>query len=197
MGKTKIIVLIAVLSSVMVSAQEEMKEEKLYVRPGLITATATISPSIMLNRKQVNYYVTGFWDIRFDKNLSFRGEAHYLTGGNKSIPYFRNNLRAHFGVEYHKSVKNFDSYIGFMPGFSILQLTEDRSLGNEQMTRFVPGFSANIGVSYYVWKYFNFFANVTYLNTTVRGVAQTNNRADEIMLSAGIGFNINAVKEKK
>ena len=192
MGKTKIIVLIAILSSMMVSAQEEAAVEKYYVRPGLITATATISPSIMLNRNQINYYVTGFWQIRFDKNLTFRGEAHYLTGGNKDIPYFRNNARAHFGVEYHKSVKNFDSYIGFMPGFSILQLTDDRSLADEQMLRFVPTFSANIGVTYYVWKFFNFFANFTYLNTTVRGVTQTNNRADEMMLSLGIGFNINA-----
>jgi len=199
MGKTKIIVLIAILSSAMVSAQDvstssTSSEEKYYVRPGLLTATATISPSIMLNRNQINYYVTGFWQIRFHKNLTFRGEGHYLTGGNKDIPYFRNNGRLHFGVEYHKSVKNFDSYIGFMPGFSVLQLTEDRSLANEQMTRFVPGFSANIGVTYYVWKYFNFFANFTYLNTTVRGVTQTNNRADEIMLSAGLGFNINAKK---
>ena len=178
----------------MVSAQEEAAVEKYYVRPGLITSTATISPSIMLNRNQINYYVTGFWQIRFHKNLTFRGEGHYLTGGNKDIPYFRNNGRAHFGVEYHKSVKNFDSYIGFMPGFSILQLTDDRSLADEQMLRFVPTFSANIGVTYYVWKYFNFFANFTYLNTTVRGVTKTNNRADEIMLSAGLGFNINAKK---
>ena len=73
MGKTKVIVLIAILSSVMVSAQEEAAVEKYYVRPGLITATATISPSIMLNRNQINYYVTGFWQIRFDKNLTFRG----------------------------------------------------------------------------------------------------------------------------
>ncbi len=192
MGKTKVIVLIALVSSVMVRAQEEPIQEKYYVRPGLITSTATISPSIMLNRNQINYYVTGFWQIRFHKNLTFRGEGHYLTGGNKDIPYFRNNFRGHFGVELHKSVKNFDSYIGFMPGFSVLQLTEDRSLADEQMTRFVPTFSANIGVTYYVWKYFNFFANFTYLNTTVRGVTQTYNRADEIMLSAGIGFNINA-----
>ena len=191
MGKTKIIVLFIILSSGMVSAQESI-----YVRPGLITSTATISPSLMLNRKEVNYYVTGFWHVRIDKNLSFRGEGHYLTGGNRDIPYFRNNFRAHFGVQYHKSVKNFDSYIGFMPGFSILQLTDDRSIGDQQMTRFVPGFSANIGVSYYVWKYFNFFANVTYLNTTARGVTQTNNRADELMISAGIGFNINAKKER-
>lgn len=192
MGKTKIIVLLAILSSGMVSAQEDI-----YVRPGLITATSTISPSFMLNRKEVNYYVTGFFDVRIDKNLSFRGETHYLTGSNKDTPYFRNNSRTHFGVQYHKSVKNFDSYIGFMPGFSVLQLTDDRSIGNEQMTRFVPGFTANIGVTYYVWKYFNFFANFTYHNTTVRGVTQTNNRADEFMISAGLGFNINAVKEKK
>mgnify|MGYP000957561833 CR=1 FL=1 len=46
MGKTKIIVLFAILSSMMVSAQEEAAVEKYYVRPGLITATATISPSI-------------------------------------------------------------------------------------------------------------------------------------------------------
>lgn len=194
MGKREVIIVILLIFTGIIRSQENQETEKYYVRPGLISASATISPSIMLNREQINYYVTGFWQVRLDKNLSFRGEGHYLTGGNQNMPYFRNNFRAHFGVEYHRSIKNFDSYIGFMPGFSLLQLTEDRSVADEQMLRFVPGFSVNLGATYYVWKYFNFFANLTYLNTTVRGVTQTSNRADELMLSLGLGFNINAKK---
>ena len=84
-----------------------------------------------------------------------------------------------------------------MPGFTIAQVNRNFNQQGKNPVHFVPSFSANIGVTYYVWKVFNFFANVTYINSTVRGMDNSvNGRADELMISAGLGFNVNAVRAK-
>jgi hypothetical protein len=52
------------------------------------------------------------------------------------------------------------------------------------------------GVSYYVWKYFHFFADLTYVNSTLRGTSFGSHKMDELILSAGLGFQINVKKSK-
>ena len=175
-----------------VSAQRE-----LYVRPGLLSSSLTISPTFMLNRDESSYYLTGFLEGKLDNHLSFRGETHYHVGGSERIPYFKLASRTHFGIQYHLNKGNLDGYIGLMPGFMITQVNNDFNSLGENPVHVVPSFSTNIGVSYYVWKVVHFFANVTYVHSTVNEVRDVNSRADELMISAGLGFNINAVKQKK
>ena len=175
-----------------------MAQQEMYVRSGLIRSTLTYSPSFMLNNETTNYYVTGLLEGYLNKNLSIRSEAHYLVGGKSpnSSPYFDNSIRASLGIQLHKPINNFDSYLGFMPSFSVSQVKRELDVNGKHPFHFEPSFALKAGVTYYVWKFFNFFAEATYYNTTILGMDRINGRADELMISAGLGFNINSKKAK-
>ena len=190
MGTKKIITLIGLISFTAFGQKE------IYVRPGLLTATATISPSFMLNRPEVNYYISGYCQGRLDNHFSFRGETHYFVDGAEKVPYLNLSSRTYFGILGHLSKGNFDSHIGFMPGISVMQMNGDFNTKGELRTHVVPSYSANIGVTYYVWKVFNFFANFTYVNSNIRQARGMNGKSDEFMISAGLGFNVNTVRAK-
>lgn len=170
-------------------------QQEIYVRPGLITTGLTLSPSVMLNRDANNYYVSGFLQGRIDKRLTIRGETFYFIDGKGDNPYFKFNTRTFFGVLYHLPKNNFDSHIGFMPGCSVMQINDPGRTGDLPY-QVVPSFAANIGVTYYVWKFFNFFANVTYIHSTSHNVRGIGGRSDELLISAGLGLNVNTVRAK-
>ena len=173
-------------------------QQETYVRSGLIRSTMTFSPSFMLNNKTTNYYVTGLLEGYLNKNLSIRSEAHYLVGGKypDMAPFFKNSIRASLGIQLHKSVGNFDSYVGFLPSFSVSQVNADVDAYGNRPFHFEPSFALKAGVTFYVWKFFNFFAEATYYNTTIQELNRIEGRADELMISAGLGFNLNALKNK-
>ncbi len=182
---------VMVLLGFTVNAQKDI-----YVRPGLISASATISPTMMLNRAESNYYVSGFLEGRLDDHLSFRGESHYFVDGNNDFNYFKSNFRTHFGIQYHLSKNNFDAHLGFLPGVALMEVNNDRDMFGNRTLRVVPSFGINLGVSYYVWKFFHFFGNVSYFNSSVRGLASPDAKSDEIMISAGLGYNVNLIRKK-
>ena len=41
-----------------------------YINPGLLSFSTTLSPAIMLNRDEINYYVTGFIEGKVTKHIS-------------------------------------------------------------------------------------------------------------------------------
>lgn len=174
------------LSVVFLSSIQAQEEQ--YIRPGMIKASATISPSVMLNRDIQNIYINGFISCQLDRKFSLRGESFYFlkNAATKATDIgFSGGMHTYFGAFYHETKGNWDNYFGFQPGVSVVQ------------TIFKPGasvcpsFALKIGTAFYVWKYFHFFADVTYTNTTVRGLSIGAYRADELILSAGLGFQIN------
>ena len=173
-------------------------QQETYIRSGLIRSTMTFSPSFMLNNKTTNYYVTGLLEGYLNKYLSIRSEAHYLVGGKSPDldPFFKNSIRASLGIQLHKPIGNFDSYIGFLPSFSVSQINADVDANGDHPFHFEPSFALKAGVTFYVWKFFNFFAEATYYNTTVRELDRIDGHADEFMISAGLGFNLNVLKRK-
>ena len=180
------------LFSLMGNAQQEK-----YIRGGLIRSTLTYSPSFMLNNTTMNYYLTGLLEGFISKNLSVRSEAHYLlasTNGTGST-FFKNSIKASLGIQLHKNINNFDTYIGFLPSFSFGQLNAELDSKGKHPNQFEPSFAIKAGMTVYVWKFFNFFAEATYYNTTFVGLDRINGRADELMISAGLAFNINTVKK--
>lgn len=166
------------------------QEHKSYINPGLLTATTTLSPAKMLNRNEINYYVTGFMEGRLDKHISLRGEAGYMLG-NSNDQLLKNNIRTFFGVQYGFPIRNLDLHIGLMPGLSIMQ--SNRSAAGKYET--VPSISLNAGMKFYVWKYFNFFANFSYIHASMSNLVQQSGMSDELMLSAGLGFNFQVLKK--
>ena len=145
-----------------------------YFNPGLIKASATISPSRMLQNRANSINLSGFLEYVADKNYSFRGDViQFIDAGysSKSLiePIFQNRL---FFTTYNQSFNT----------------------GNR--THVAPSFAVKSGVSYYVWKYFHFFADLTYVNSTLRGTSFGSHKMDELILSAGLGFQINVKKSK-
>lgn len=164
-------------------------QKQSYINPGLLSASTTLSPSIMLNRSEINYYVTGFLEGRVHKSISLRGEMHYMLG-NADTKFLKNNLRTTFGIQYGIPFGNFELHTGFAPGFSVMQSYFDTS-----NTEFVPSVQLNIGARFYVWKVFHFFSNFSYIHSRMNNLDRVNGMADEFMISVGLGFNFQVLKK--
>lgn len=183
--KEKIIVVFALSLFTAGFSQQES-----YIKPGLLSASGTLSPSKMLNRNEVNYYIMGFLEGRFSKHFSARGDIYYLLG-NPNTKFLKNSIRSTLGIQYGLPFGNFELHTGFAPGFSIMKSYRDVSV-----TEFVPTVQLNIGLRYYVWKYFHFFANLSYFHSKMQNLYQLNGEADELLISVGLGFNLQTIRKK-
>lgn len=165
-----------------------------YFRPGTLKGSATIAPSIMLNRDVQNIYLNGFIDYQLDKNFSLRGETFFYVKSAASATndvVFNNAINTYFGAFYHRGIGNWDNYAGFEPGVAAVKIP------TRSKVSICPTFALKIGTAYYVWKYFHFFADLTYTNLSIRGDLNGSLRSDELIISAGLGFQINTHKASK
>ena len=175
-------------------------QSEIYKDANTLEASATIAPSWMLNRDEANYYIMGYLEFHLSKNLSLRGDTYLFVDGESEFPFFSSASRTFFGVFAHTQKSNWDSYIGFQPGLSLLK--PNPYYGGiqtfallENRTAVVPSVAITVGTSYYVWKYYNFFANLSYIRSTISGVPGAPMPADELILSAGLGFQIDCSKK--
>lgn len=176
--------IVAVLISLHSLGQEEM-----YIRPGLLKASATIAPGKMLNRTVNTIYLSGFLEYHTDRHISLRGDTYwYIDGAAQKATdvLLISASRAYFGAFYHWNMKNWDNYVGFQPGISLLRFS-----AISPKVSVCPSFAVTAGSTFYVWKYFHFFANLTYVNSKAYGLNGGSLRADELIFSAGLGFNLN------
>ncbi len=183
---------IALIFVVIINLNAFSQEKKSYIQPGLLTATTTLSPAKMLNRAEMNYYITGFMEGRLDKHVSLRGEAAYMLG-NANDKFVKSSFRTFFGVQYGFPIHNLDLHVGFMPGMTII----NSNFSESSKVEVVPSASLNAGLKFYVYKYFNFFANVSYIHTSMNNLVERSGRADELVLSAGLGFNFQVLKKNR
>jgi len=177
--------------TIIVSAQEN----DAFVRKGLLKATATISPSFMINRNINNIYVSGELEYFLENKISVRGDCFWYRDSQQDIPFLKENSMIFFGALYHFSKKKHDLFIGIQPAAILSQPNmQDSSLVNypAQMN---PGISVIAGYTFYVWDYCNFFLNARYLNTKHVGTSKGQIHLDEIILSAGLGFQIHTRKK--
>lgn len=179
----------------------EVLKQPSYRQPGLLSASMTFSPGTMLNRKSNNFYLSGFAEYQLDNKVSLRGDSYVFLNSSDAIPFVQQGFRTYFGAFYHLNqalYSNWDVKIGFQPGVSIMQpeLWVVNSPGVEPQSRYhvSPSFSISTGVDYYVWKYFHFFANLAYVNSTMRGLPDGGEKTDELLFSAGLGFQIQTRK---
>jgi len=177
-----------------------------FLRPGLLKASSTISVSDMLATDQSNYYLSGFLEYYLSDKFSIRGESFVHAGGTdgKSDPinnpaFIKSGARTFFGGQYHFGKRNYDFNVGFMPGISLLNLRNVTPLNEGETTFIIPTMAIQSGVTLYVGKYFNFFANLSYMLTPVNGINEAAVytevvNADELVISAGLGFQIQTKK---
>lgn len=172
-----------------------------YKRAGTFEASAIIAPSEMLNRQESNYYIMGYAEYHLSPSLSFRSDNFLFVDSGSDISFYETGFRSYFGAFYHWQHTNWDKYIGFQPGIAIQQLNPYYEGGKYTFALLEPertavssSFTLTIGTSFYVWKYFNFFANLSYVNSRLGGVSTGPYQTDELIFSAGLGFQINTRK---
>ncbi|MCF8411134.1 MAG: hypothetical protein K9G31_07555 [Crocinitomicaceae bacterium] len=169
-----------------------------YFRPGLIKASATISPGRMIQNDANTINLSGFLEYILDENYSVRGDViQFLDanfGSNSVItPNFQNRL--YVGAFRHFGKSNLKFFTGLQMGTTVTTYNHSWFAGNR--THVAPSFSIKTGVNYYVWKYFHFFADITYANSTLRGTSFGSQHMDELFFSAGLGFQIQTRKHVK
>ena len=178
-----------------------------YLQPGTLGASATFSPGVMLNRQATNYYLSGYAQYQLDHRLSLRSDNYFYIASGEEANYLQGGIRSYFGAFYHfprKKNINWDNYIGFQPGITYMAKNpyyQDGGIINtlvalEPEYRLAPSFAVTLGTTFYVWKYFNFFANVSYVNSKLDGMNGGGDRTDEIIVSAGLGFQIQTKRSK-
>ena len=171
------------------------QENEPFVRRGLLKATATISPSFMLNRNINNIYVSGELEYFLENKISVRGDCFWYRDSQQDIPFLKQNSIIFFGALYHFSKKKHDLFIGIQPAAILCQPNMlDTSMVNYPM-QINPGISLIAGYTFYVWDYCNFFFNARYLNTKYVGTSKGPIHLDEIILSAGLGFQLHTRKK--
>lgn len=178
------------LSALLLAYLPALGQEQ-YIRQGTIKASATIAPSNMLNRDANNIYLNGFLAYQLDRNVSLRGETfYYINNAASTNPIYAGAVHTYFGAFYHNGKGNWDNYLGFQPGVSVMKTAFKK-------TSAIPTFAVKLGTAYYVWKYFHFFAELTYTNSTIRGIGPNygSMKTDELIFSAGLGFQINTKKQ--
>lgn len=175
--------------------------QDVYLNDGIIKASATITPSEMLATDQSNFYFSGFLEYHMTKSTSFRGEAFMFVDSRKAEGGLRplnGGMRVFTSGNYHWNKGNFDYALGAGPGLSILRLLNGDPnavyVTSPYEVKYIPSFIVQTGVTYYVWKYFHFFANVSYVATPAThmysGPVKRIHNLDEIMFSAGLGFQL-------
>ena len=163
-----------------------------YIQPGVLKASATISPSSMLGRSVGNIYMSGFLEYHTDKKLSLRGETFFFIDGQSkngtNNEFIRQGMRTYFGAFYHWNKNNWDKYIGLQPGLAMMRPLN--SIQADAPLQACPSFAIHAGSSYYIWKYFHFFVDLAYVKSSYRGLLTGSVNTDEMIISAGLGLQV-------
>jgi hypothetical protein len=173
-------------------------DEPIYFKPGLLKASATISPGRMIQNKANSIYISGFLEYVLDRKYSLRGDVFQFVDARYSDetllePNFMNRL--YFGAFRYFGKKNLKLYTGAQAGATFMQYYHSFSHGRKFSVE--PSFALKSGTTFYVWDYFHFFADLTYVNSTTRGLMFGSQKMDELIFSAGLGFQINTRKPYK
>ncbi len=164
------------------------------IRKGLMRAQATISPSYMFADKQSYFYLHGNLEGYVSDKVSVSGEGYYnlgnMSAGNTVLNF---NHSLFFGASWHFTKKNNDLYIGLQPGIAFTKVNETPTMFNKPRVGSDPLFSTLVGYNFYVNRFFHFFLQ----SRLVIGqhVYNVPVNLSELRFSAGLGFNINTLRQ--
>jgi len=165
-----------------------------YRVPGLFAASATFTPGFMLNSDNFNYYLSAFGEYHLDRKVSLRSDNYLILNGTSDDSFDDFAIfRTYFGAFYHFNAAptgNWDVKLGFQPGITYMERATQLGFLQVRNASLVPSFSVSVGFDYYVWKYFHFFTQLAYVNSTMRDLPGGSEKTDELLFSAGLGFQI-------
>jgi hypothetical protein len=167
--------------------------QPLYRNVGVLSASTTLAPGLMLNRNQVNFHFHSFAEYHLNRSVSVKSDSYlFLNSPNLQIKDLK-MIRSYFGMFYHFNRRyfgNWDVKVGFLPGITYSQQSAAFEQEERRVGSLAPSFSFAVGFDYYVWKYFHFFSQVSYVQSTMRGLPNGSERADELLFSVGLGFQV-------
>lgn len=165
---------------------------EIYLTKGVLKASATISPGLMLHNGSRTVYLTGYLEYLIDKSFSLRGDVFQFisdinTTGTLVNPTFQNRL--FFGAFHHFGKGNLRWQNGFQMGLTATEFQYDPWY-NYYKWHFAPSLCLKSGLYFYIWKYFHFFAEINYVNSSLRGTSIGTVVMDEFIFSGGLGFQL-------
>lgn len=179
------------LCFLVISVGSYSSAQDVYIQPGLLAASITYSPSTLLNHAESNFYATGFAEYFLDEKFSLRSDTYLFLNSQNDDALIKDGVRSYFGIAYHVNKGNWDGHIGFQPGITYMNRTV-----STMQSSVIPSSALRIGTTYYVWKYFHFFANLTYVKSKLPVYQRGTLKTDELIFSAGLGFQIQTKKQR-
>ncbi len=165
-----------------------------YVRAGFIRSQLTISPGYLFSDRNTYFYFHGNLEGFVEDRISISGDTYLFLGDQTSdTGVLKMNQSCFFGVAKHFSNGRSDYYVSFQPGASLTQLN-NKNENVKYAIGFNPMFSIATGYNYVFYKYFHFFTQVRYCYG--QHLYDKPVELGEIRFSAGLGFNINTIREK-
>jgi hypothetical protein len=162
------------------------------VGSGLLRGAAAICPGFLLDGGTENLYINGRLEYFADDRVSFRGEGYrYIDSQQQPAPLVQNSQFA-FGPFLHHVHGRLDLAAGFEAGLSLAQpaLVSAQGLADPAPLRAVPNASLCGSLAFNVWTYMHFFADVRYVHARYNGAPGGPIALDEVMVMAGLGFQL-------
>lgn len=171
-------------------------QDSTIIRKGLIRAQLTLSPSYAFAEKQSYFYLHGNLEAYLSDKLSVVGDSYSSLGAvssNNTLFDFKHS--GFFGTNFHFTKNTNDFYLGFQPGLSYAQLSPAENNLTETKAGINPLLSAVVGYNFFINKFFHFFIQTRII--TGQHNYDVNKDLTEFYFSAGLGFNVNAIKKGK
>lgn len=181
---------------VLLLVNKAVAQEKNYIRAGLISTQLTLSPTYMFSEKSSSFSLHGSAEVFITSRLSAAGESYYNLGNlGRNAGSFQHNHSLFWGASWHFSKNNNDLYIGLQPGISISKLYANRINVAKTQLGVNPLFSTVVGYNFFLYDFFHFFVQTRWVYGEHHYDKFVN--ISDLRLSAGLGFNLNLLKEKR
>jgi hypothetical protein len=167
-------------------------QEKPIIRSGLTSGQLTLAPSYMFQDRTGQFYAHGSLEVFLQPKVSFIGEGFYHLGSLDDKKTFDANHNIFFGLGYHFTKGANDLLLALQPGVSFTKLNEQENALIKSHLGVNPVVAPTIGYTIYVSRFFHFFVQSKLVIGGHKYDVQKS--LTEFRFSAGLGFNINALK---
>ncbi len=174
----------------MILTLRPLQAQTIYFQAPMLRASATIAPGWMPANEAQTIYVPGFLEFLLTEKYALRGDTYQFIDATYSNSPFRPQFmnRLFFGGTRSFGKNNWRHYLGLQTGLSFAFLEHSENAGNRW--NFSPAYAFRLGTSFYVWKYFHFFGDLSYLGGRFRGLEVGSISGNELVVSFGLGFQI-------
>jgi hypothetical protein len=198
MAKKIIVLILFALALPYYSGAQEQAKDTLLNR--MLVLRPFISPAYMFNKGGLwNSYFHASLEWCFDNRVSINADGSYFFSTQGDYKPLKMNHSLLLGAFYHFPTKSkVDFYCGIQPGVALVQqntYTYNDSTISHTRIKATPLITCSIGLSYFFWKYMHLYAGLKYTHGTLVSQYGSSIQLDELMISAGLGFQLQFTKK--